>query len=182
MRIREHLHVWMQRIKYRNAFGLYNIEDYEISHFLIGDRSIAPIYTELSREKYEGNRFYVTFDDEWKKAWNLAVNNRLIGFYHTHPFCKHKDALMPSSMDEKTMRGWVVATGLDLVCIIGNGNGDTKAWVFKGEDVDTDKGKLTQVTYSPIDDVIPLTVGKSYGLKKNLEAFEIKYRMEQSNG
>lgn len=54
-----------------------------------------------------GTEASVTFD------WQGMPPKTLIGWYHTHPGIK---SLMPSSMDDQTMRSWVRGLGRPFLC------------------------------------------------------------------
>jgi len=132
----------------------------ETCSFLVGDRTLDLVYAE-THELNEGNPVHVDFEDFWEFGLSYARSNRLVGFYHTHPFANSESGLLPSGTDIRTMQGWVKATGLDLACIISNGDGVVKNWWFYGYDVETERGKITQVSYMELTKFTPIiTQGK----------------------
>jgi len=58
---------------------------------------------------HESTGSLTSVDFNWKKI--LKYRSRIIGFNHTH-----LSGLMPSSIDDNTMAGWVKALGKPLIC------------------------------------------------------------------
>lgn len=61
---------------------------------------------------------------DWERAWD---DKSLVGWRHTHPGEKFD---IPSAVDDRTMRSWVVASGGPMVCGVTCG-ASTRYFVYK---------------------------------------------------
>ncbi len=59
---------------------------------------------------YESTGGPGSVDFDWEKV--IRDRNKIVGFNHTHP----SNIMEPSSLDDKTMTGWVKALGKPLLC------------------------------------------------------------------
>jgi proteasome lid subunit RPN8/RPN11 len=86
------------------------------------------------REQYisKGSGASVNFD--WEKAWD---DKSIIGWRHTHPGTNFD---FPSSVDDRTMKSWVKATGKSMICGVTCGT-STKYYLYGaniGGDMDSE--------------------------------------------
>lgn len=86
--------------------------------FLVG-KKIGQFYVGKIVYHSQGNTLKVDFD------WESAVNERVLGFYHTHidglPYL--------SDEDETTMRAWVRSEGRSMLCGVITDESQS-CWIF----------------------------------------------------
>jgi len=92
----------------------YLMVDFVEECWLLRGFKAGGMYIWLERYVSRGTTGSVDFN--WEKAWD---DPRLVGWRHTHPGVKFDT---PSSVDDRTMRSWVKATGRPMICGITCGD------------------------------------------------------------
>lgn len=86
----------------------------------------------LEESEQEGNHISVQFD--WEQVIERhKARNDIVGFFHTHPNFRNG----PSTIDLRTMYGWVEALGKPLLCAIEGVNGLACHWFYPGDYFET---------------------------------------------